>query len=122
MKRNWYAAAILLLLAAGIWLAGRYVNRTTAALEQQVKAAYTLAEQGNFPAARQTCEATAAQAEQYSTVLTLLVRRNIIDQLNQTLAILPYCADADSLSDLEIETHRARIQIRQIRQSFFGGL
>ena len=51
-------------------------------------------------------------------VLGLLVRRNILDQLNQTLAVLPPCAEADSLADLEMETQRAYTQIEQVRQSF----
>lgn len=54
-------------------------------------------------------------------LLALLVRRNIIDQLNQTMAVLPPCAEADSLADLEMETQRACAQIAQVRQSFFGG-
>jgi hypothetical protein len=53
--------------------------------------------------------------------LGLLVRRNILDQLNQTLAVLPPCAEADSLADLEMETQRACTQIEQVRQSFFSG-
>ena len=50
------------------------------------------------------------------------MRRNLLDQLNQTLAVLPPCAEADSLADLEMETQRACTQISQLRQSFFGGL
>ena len=56
-----------------------------------------------------------------ATTLPPLVRRNIIDQLNQTMAVLPPCAEADSLADLEMETQRACAQIAQVRQSFFGG-
>ena len=41
--------------------------------------------------------------------------------LNQTLAVLPPCAEADSLADLEMETQRACTQIEQVRQSFFSG-
>ena len=50
-----------------------------------------------------------------------VLRRNILDQLNQTLAVLPPCAEADSLADLEMETQRACTQIEQVRQSFFSG-
>ena len=50
------------------------------------------------------------------------MRRNILDQMNQTMAVLPPCAETDSLADLEMETQRACTQIEQVRQSFFGGL
>lgn len=122
MKRNWYAAVILLVLALLLLSAGRYVDRTTDAMQQALRAAYALAVQGELPAARRAYEAAAAKAQDTSKVLTLLVRRNIIDQLNQTLAVLPPCAEADSLPDLEMETQRACTQIEQVRQSFFSGL
>lgn len=63
----------------------------------------------------------ANRALRSTQVLGLLVRRNILDQLNQTLAVLPPCAEADSLADLEMETQRACTQIEQVRQSFFSG-
>ena len=52
MKRNWYAVVILLMLCLLLLAAGRYVDRTTEALVQQVQAAYALAMQGDCPAAR----------------------------------------------------------------------
>ena len=64
---------------------------------------------------------TLPHATRSTQVLGLLVRRNILDQLNQTLAVLPPCAEADSLADLEMETQRACTQIEQVRQSFFSG-
>ena len=63
----------------------------------------------------------ANRALRSTQVLGLFVRRNILDQLNQTLAVLPPCAEADSLADLEMETQRACTQIEQVRQSFFSG-
>ena len=84
MKRNWYAAIILLALCVLLFRAANRALRST-------------------------------------QVLGLLVRRNILDQLNQTLAVLPPCAEADSLADLEMETQRACTQIEQVRQSFFSG-
>ena len=52
MKRNWYAAAILLVLCLLLYLAGRYVTDTTDAMQAGVQRAYALAEQGDYPAAR----------------------------------------------------------------------
>ena len=80
-----------------------------------------LAEQGDYPAARRAYSRAATRALRSTQILGLLVRRNILDQLNQTLAVLPPCAEADSLADLEMETQRACTQIEQVRQSFFSG-
>ena len=121
MKRNWYAAAILLTLGLLLWLAGRYVAATTDAMQREVQTAYQLAEQGDYPAARRAYSRAANRALRSTQILGLLVRRNILDQLNQTLAVLPPCAEADSLADLEMETQRACTQIEQVRQSFFSG-
>lgn len=75
----------------------------------------------DYPAARRAYSREANRALRSTQVLGLLVRRNILDQLNQTLAVLPPCAEADSLADLEMETQRACTQIEQVRQSFFSG-
>jgi hypothetical protein len=111
MKRNWYAAIILLALCVLLFRAGQYVDRTTAGMQRQ----------GDYPAARCAYSRAANRALRSTQVLGLLVRRNILDQLNQTLAVLPPCAEADSLADLEMETQRACTQIEQVRQSFFSG-
>ena len=118
MKRNWYAAIILLALCVLLFRAGQYVDRTTAGMQRQLEAAYALAEQGDYPAARRAYSRAANRALRSTQVLGLLVRRTILDQLNQTL---PPCAEADSLADLEMETQRACTQIEQVRQSFFSG-
>ena len=46
MKRNWYAAAILLTLGLLLWLAGRYVAANNEDMQREVQTAYQLAEQG----------------------------------------------------------------------------
>ena len=89
MKRNWYAAIILLALCVLLFRAGQYVDRTTAGMQRQLEAAYALAEQGDYPAARRAYSRAANRALRSTQVLGLLVRRNILDQLNQTLAVLP---------------------------------
>ena len=99
MKRNWYAAIILLALCVLLFRAGQYVDRTTDGMQRQLEAAYALAEQGDYPAARRAYSRAANRALRSTQVLGLLVRRNILDQLNQTLAVLPPCAEADSLAD-----------------------
>ena len=49
MKRNWYAAAILLVLCLLLYLAGRYVTDTTAHTDEEARA---LLEQVGAPFAR----------------------------------------------------------------------
>ena len=44
MKRNWYAAIILLALCVLLFQAGQYVDRTTAGMQRQLEAAYALAD------------------------------------------------------------------------------
>ena len=63
---------------------------------------------------------TANEAEAYSRLWVLLIRRSLIDQLNQTLATIPSYATSENHSDLAVETARARAQAQQIRQSFFS--
>lgn len=122
MRRNWYAAGLLVLLFAAVWGAGVYVRTTTAQLDSQLAAAYSYAEQGDYPKARQAYRQTAQAARQAGRLWLLLIRRSLIDQLNQTLATLPHYATEENRSDLAVETARAREQARQIRQSFFGRL
>ena len=53
MSRNRYAVILLVVLALTLWLAGRYVNRTTATLCNELQTACTLAETGQMPQAQQ---------------------------------------------------------------------
>ena len=53
MSRNRYAVILLVVLALTLWLAGRYVNRTTATLCNELQTACTLAETGQLPQAQQ---------------------------------------------------------------------
>ena len=99
MSRNRYAVILLVVLALTLWLAGRYVNRTTATLCNELQTACTLAETGQMPQAQQAYRAAADNAAQASKVLGMLVRRNLIDQMNQTLSLLPGCAKEENLTD-----------------------
>ena len=61
-----------------------------------------------------------AKCRRHSKVLGMLVRRNLFDQMNQTLSLLPGCVKEENLTDLTLETDRACCQLQQIQQSFFG--
>ena len=64
MSRNRYAVILLVVLALTLWLAGRYVNRTTATLCNELQTACTLAETGQMPQAQQAYRAAADNAAQ----------------------------------------------------------
>lgn len=120
MRRNWYAVALLLLLALALCSAGNYIARSTQQLEQDLSAAYACAEARQFSAAKGAYHAAANQSKQASAIWYLLIRRSLVDQLNQTLATIPSYVSEENLADLAVETARAREQVSQIRQSFFS--
>ena len=120
MNRNWYATILLAVLFLTLYGAGLYLDRNVQALTQQLDTAYSLAEAGNYRQAQQVYEETAEQSAQSSTVWMLLVRRSLVDQLNQTLATIPSYVSAENMADLAVETSRARAQAQQIRASFFS--
>lgn len=108
----------LLALCVLLFRAGQYVDRTTAGMQRQLEAAYALAEQGDYPAARRAYSRAANRALRSTQVLGLLVRRNILDQLNQTLAVLPPWCRGRQPGDLEMETQRACTQIDRCGNHF----
>lgn len=120
MKRNWYALVILAVLAGFLAGAGYYVDTSTSRMQQQVQQAYACTQVQDYDAARTAFRQAAENGQRSSRWLLLLVRRNLVDQLNQTLVILPAYATPDNQADLEVEVARAVEQISQLRQSFFG--
>ena len=120
MSRNRYAVLLLVALALALWLAGRYVDRTTAALCSELQAACTLAETGRLPQARQAYDCIIARAADASGTLGLLVRRNALDRMNETMAVLPQYANPENQADLAVEAARVLAQIDQLEQCFTG--
>lgn len=120
MRRNWYAAALLLILALALCGAGKFVATSTSQLDNALSAAYTCAETRQFAEAKQAYMTAANQSKQNSEIWYLLIRRSLVDQLNQTLATIPSYVNEDNLADLAVETARAKEQVCQIRQSFFS--
>ena len=106
MKRNWYAIAILVLLAAVLLGCKQYVSATAGSLRAQVQSAYA-----------QTLTRSARQA---SKKLGLLVRRNALDRMNETMAVLPQYANPENQADLAVEAARVLAQIDQLEQCFTG--
>ena len=118
MKRNWYAIAILVLLAAVLLGCKQYVSATAGSLRAQVQSAYaqTLTQQYPQEAFRQA----AHSARQASKKLGLLVRRNALDRMNETMAVLPQYANPENQADLAVEAARVLAQIDQLEQCFTG--
>ena len=88
MKRNWYAIAILVLLAAALLGCKQYVSAAAGSLRTQVQSAYAQTLMQHYPQAQQAFEQTAQHARQASKKLGLLVRRNALDRMNETMAVL----------------------------------
>lgn len=120
MKRNWYALVILAVLTAFLIGAGRYVDHTANTLERQVRQAYACALTQDYDAAQTAYRQAARNASACSRWLLLLLRRNLVDQMNQTFATLAAYAHPDNMADLEVETARVCAQLEQLRQSFFN--
>lgn len=120
MKRNWYAVCLLLLLAVTLYSAGRFMNSSTQILQNELDAAYDKATTGDYCEASQLFRGIVLQSEEYSRLWLLLVRRSLVDQLNQTLATIPSYVSEENLADLAVETARAHAQVKQIGQSFFS--
>ena len=57
---------------------------------------------------------------QASKKLGLLVRRNALDRMNETMAVLPQYANPENQADLAVEAARVLAQIDQLEQCFTG--
>ena len=62
----------------------------------------------------------AHSARQASKKLGLLVRRNALDRMNETMAVLPQYANPENQADLAVEAARVLAQIDQLEQCFMG--
>ena len=118
MKRNWYAIAILVLLAAVLLGCKQYVSATAGSAQVQSAYAQTLTQQ--YPQAQQAFRQAAHSARQASKKLGLLVRRNALDRMNETMAVLPQYANPENQADLAVEAARVLAQIDQLEQCFTG--
>ena len=124
MKRNWYAIAILVLLAAVLLGCKQYVSATAGSLRAQVQSAYAQTLTQQYPQAQQAFRQAAHSARQASKKLGLLVRRNALDRMNETMAVFsggcPQYANPENQADLAVEAARVLAQIDQLEQCFTG--
>ena len=115
MKRNWYAIAILVLLAAVLlpWFV-----RLVELISPKGPELEIISRQ--YPQAQQAFRQAAHSARQASKKLGLLVRRNALDRMNETMAVLPQYANPENQADLAVEAARVLAQIDQLEQCFTG--
>ena len=118
MKRNWYAIAILVLLAAVLLGCKQYVSATAGSLRAQVQSAYAQTLTQQYPQAQQAFRQAAHSARQASKKLGLLVRRNALDRMNETMAVLPQYANPENQADLAVEAARACEQLDQLTDCY----
>lgn len=121
MKRNWYAIAILVLLAAVLLGCKQYVSATAGSLRAQVQSAYCAdtdaavpAGAAGFPAGRAQCKAGQQKAGAAGAPPTRL------DRMNETMAVLSQYANPENQADLAVEAARVLAQIDQLEQCFTG--
>ena len=69
---------------------------------------------------QQAFRQAAHSARQASKKLGLLVRRNALDRMNETMAVLPQYANPENQADLAVEAARVLAQIDQLEQCFTG--
>lgn len=120
MKRNLYAAVLLVLVCAVVIASSRFVTSATDQTRQQVQMAYQAALNGDFDIARNAYRSAADQCRQNSRLLYLMVRRSLLDEINESLALLSNYAQADNMADLGVETSRVTEQLDQLQDSFLA--
>lgn len=120
MKRNLYALILLAVVGGVVLVSGRYVAVSTAAIKIRVQAAYQLAEAGQFGRARDAYRTAQQYSQKTSPLLYLMVRRSLMDEINESLALLGNYAQADNFADLSVETARVTEQLDQLQRSFLA--
>ena len=108
------------LLAAVLLGCKQYVSATAGSLRAQVQSAYAQTLTHQYPLAQQAFRQAAHSARQASKKLGLLVRRNALDRMNETMAVLPQYANPENQADLAVEAARVLAQIDQLEQCFTG--
>ena len=98
----------------------QYVSATAGSLRAQVQSAYAQTLTQQYPQAQQAFRQAARSARQASKKLGLLVRRNALDRMNETMAVLPQYANPENQADLAVEAARVLAQIDQLEQCFTG--
>lgn len=121
MKRNWYAAMMLALLVLMVSCAGLYMDAISERLRQDVQNAFSCALNGDYDGARRGFATLGAKMEENGLWLRLVVRRTLVDKVEETVATLPHYAQPENQADLAVEAARCCALLDQMEGSFFGG-
>ncbi len=120
MKRNRYAVILLVLLALLLGGAGLYVRSAAAGLRREIGDAYRIALAQDYEGARRAFAAAAQDTAARAPWLRLIIRRGLVDKVEETAATLADYATPDNAADLAVETDRVYTQLKQLEASFFG--
>lgn len=120
MKRNLYAVLLLILVVCIVASSGWYVSRCAKQNRVRIESAYQSALRGEYDTAKQEFSAVANTSQRQSKLLFLLVRRSILDEINESLSLLDRYSTPDNLADLGAETARVTSQLEQLEDSFWA--
>ena len=120
MKRNFYAALLLIVVSCIVASSGWYVSHCAGQTRTRVQTAYRTARNGDYDKARQDFLAISDSSQRQSKLLFLLVRRSILDEINESLSLLERYSTAENLADLGAETARVTAQLDQLEDSFWA--
>lgn len=120
MKRNFYAAILLVLVGCIVAGSGWYVSHCAKQARTRVQAAYQTALDGDYSKAKRDFLGISDTSQRQSKLLFLLVRRSILDEINESLSLLERYSTPDNLADLGAETARVTAQLDQLEDSFWA--
>ena len=119
MKRLYAAAAIIALLGGLCWYSVRLMRDTAGLLEVQLTRTELLADSGRDTAAARAAGDMLRIYRQREQRLRFFIRRDLLTQLEETLAAISASSEPGQSAQLRIETNRARCQVRALSESFF---
>lgn len=120
VKRNFYAALLLVVVSCIVAGSGWYVSRCAKQTRTRVQTAYQAALDGEYSRAKQDFLDISETSQRQSRLLFLLVRRSILDEINESLSLLERYSTQDNLADLGAETARVTSQLDQLEDSFWA--
>ena len=120
MRRNYCAAALLFLLVLLTALSGAAVSRYTQTAVRTLVLVQTCAREGDYAAACSALDAVVRQTERQTPYLALILRRNLLDKINETLHTPSGYASQENQADLEVELARAMEQLSQLHDAYFA--
>ena len=120
MKRIWAALALLCALAGAVVYSGFLVRDTQNALLAELEQVGSLAESGDFTAARAAIGGMTDSFGEKEHRLALFIKRDYLTGIAQSLGSLAAYARPEHLQDLHCEIGKAKAQILMTGHLFFS--